>query len=220
MPYNNYSNRRYKRKPRSRKYQRKNIFWHRLNNKVQHLAKRLNTEKKCIDVSNSTQAFGQTGTVIQLTNLVQGLTDITRVGSQVKITSAYIQIYLTLNAIAPHSIVRLLLVHDKQTNQAVYATSDLLETVGTASSIVSPLNLDNKFRFQILKDKRYVLSSAGPSNRVVKMFIPLQQLIRYDANAGTIADLSSSSLSLVLISDEATNMPNANYFVRLRYVDN
>ncbi len=160
------------------------------------------------------------GEITQLTNIPQGDTGITRDGANVKITSIYIRLLLGIHSSAIISRLRVMLVLDKQTNQAIYATADLLFSVTNINSCQSPLNLDNQFRFRVLYDKTFDVSQNGPQGRVIKIYKKVSTKLRFDASTPSIADLRSSSYSLVLISSEATNVPTVAINARLRFVDN
>ncbi len=189
---------------------------------ARHVKSLLNVEKKNHDVSVTAVGVPDgVGTIFQLTNIPQGDTTISRDGSNVKIISIYIKILMILDASATTgSSFRVILVHDKQTNQAIYTTAELLSTVVNGSSLVSPLNLDNQFRFRILHDKCYTLSDGGSKHKFVKIFKKVNTRLRFDASTPSIADLRSSSYSLVLIGNETTNEPNVRFEARLRFVDN
>ncbi len=181
----------------------------------------MNVEFKNHDVDHSATAIADgVGNIVQLTNIPQGDTTITRDGSNCKITSVYINLLLRINASATNTNVRVSLVHDKQTNQAIYATADLLSNVNNVNSIVSPLNLDNQYRFHILYNKVFKITDSGQQTAVVKIYKKMQMKLRFDGNTPSIADLRSGSLSLLLISNEATNTPTFTGSCRIRFVDN
>ncbi len=220
MPYR----RRYKsysRKPRRR---RRNIFWRRGANKALYMAKKalsmLNVEFKNHDVPTAATIPDATGTIQQLTNINQGDTTNTRDGAQVKLTSIFIRGNIKQNASATQTVVRLMLVLDKQTNQTIYTLADLLQDVTASDSVLSVNNLDNKHRFIVLWDRSFSLSDSGRQVIAFKFHKKLNLKIRYDNTGNGIADLTSYSLSLVRLSDEATNVPSLRSITRIRYVDN
>ncbi len=160
------------------------------------------------------------GAILQLTNIAQGDSTTTRDGSNIKIVSIGLEYTVAMHASATQSVVRVMFLHDRQTNQVLYSTADVLEDVTVIDSVTSPRNLHNGSRFQVLYDKRHVLSISGAQIVSGRFHKKVQIKLRYDANAGTIADLTQSSLSLLLISNEATNVPLFAGFIRLRFVDN
>lgn len=197
----------------------------RLDRKAYKMAKKalrfLNVEFKHHDVKATIQAISDTPLIVELTNISQGDTDTTRVGAQIKLSQLNIKLDAIINSSASPTFLRVMLIKDKQTNQLPYAASDLLEDISISDSIVSPLNLHNKFRFRVLYDRVYTLSAAGGEPlRYFQINKILNDKIRYDASSGTIGDLTSTSYSLLLVSNQPVNTPAVTFFSRVRYVDN
>jgi hypothetical protein len=182
--------------------------------------KLLNVEYKIIDTQLSLAAISTTANILQLTNIAQGTSDITREGNQIKISSIQFKYYMEINASTTATALRFILVQDKQTNGAIYTPGDLLEDASPTDVIVSPNNLGNKFRFRILYNKVHTLSQNGSRMQYKEFYKKVELPIRYDGNAGTIADVNTNSLSMFIVSDEATNTPIIDMFVRLRFIDN
>ncbi len=181
----------------------------------------LNVEFKNHDVTLTSVGIPDgVGLITQLTNIPQGDTGISRDGANLKLTSIYMKLLLRISASATNSNIRVMIVCDKQTNQAIYTTADLLLSAANVVSVVSPLNLDNQFRFKILYDKNFSVFDSGSKTALSKVYKKLNLKLRFDASTPSIADLRSSSLSLVLISSEPTNEPTVSGVIRLRFVDN
>ncbi len=188
---------------------------------AKHLKSIINVEfKHLTNFQTNLSVPDAAGTIVQLTNVVQGDTSVTRDGSNIKIISIGLDYHVIQHATAVSTVVRIMVIHDRQTNQALYTTGDLLADATTIDSISSPRNLDNTRRFQVLYDKKHLFSDSGSTVARGKFYKKLQYKLRYDANAGTIADLTQSSLSLLVISNEPTNVPLFHGAIRLRYVDN
>ena len=180
----------------------------------------VNVDYKKHDIQQSQTAVATTPSIIQLSNIAQGDTTNTRDGASVKIVSVRFSYSITGHASAPQTLVRIMLVCDKQTNEAIYANDDLLEDISLADNIVSPRNLNNQRRFNVLYDKIHKFSNTG-EQAVHRVFHKKLQLkLRYDNSAAAITSLTQSSLSLVQFSDQATNTPLITSSIRLRYVDN
>ncbi len=180
----------------------------------------VNVEYKLIDTVTTLSAMTVAPVIIPLTNSVQGDTNITRDGSSLKIVSVSLNYFLTISSSATATVARVMLVHDRQTNQAIYNASFLIQDVTVGDNVNSPRNMDHARRFSVLYDKVHTLSSSGARVNHVRFFKPLLLKLRYDANDGTIADLTQSSLSLVFMSNEASNTSTITAFTRLRFVDN
>ncbi len=183
--------------------------------------KLLNVEFKNHDVTFSTATVADgVGSITALTNIAQGDTTLLRDGSSMKVVSVQCKLLLKINASASSSDLRMMIVLDSQTNQAIYTTADLLQSVVNIISVVSPLNLDNKFRFRVLYDKIYNVDTGTSSTRLLKFYKKLDLKIRYDNAAAAITSLTSNSLSVVFISNEPTNEPTVTGIFRVRFIDN
>ncbi len=180
----------------------------------------MNVEFKNHDVSATSIAISTTPDITQLTNLAQGDTTNTRDGASVKFVSLSFKYTLVQHADATATLVRIMLVLDRQTNEAIYTDTDLLADVTVADAIVSPRNLDNGHRFRVLYDKVHALSDSGSVVQYGKFYKKLQLKVRYDAAAALIGSITQSSLSLFIVSTEPTSTPAFTHRIRLRYVDN
>ncbi len=180
----------------------------------------VNVERKNHDSVGTNVARSSTIAIVNLTSIAQGDTTVTRDGSSCKIVSIDFRYFITQNASAANTLVRVMLVLDKQTNQALYATTDLLADVSTSDSIVSLRNLDNQVRFSVLYDKVHAFSITGRGSSSHKFYKTCQYKIRFDNAAAAITSNPGLSLSLLVVSNEATNTPLMTHFLRLRFVDN
>ncbi len=180
----------------------------------------VNVEFKNHDVQQIGVPLSNAVTITQLTNIAQGDTTLTRDGSSCKVMSIMLNYTLQVNSSAAGIVIRIMLVHDKQTNQAIYTSGDLLADTTIVDSLVSPRNLDNKLRFTVLYDRVHTLSVTNNQKLNFKVYKKLNIKLRFDNAAGAITSLTQSSLSLVNWSDEPTNEPSITSFVRLRFVDN
>lgn len=180
----------------------------------------LNVEVKNFDTQATLAVINTTPIITQLTNIDRGDTTNSRDGSQCKMVGIEFHYSCLVNAsAASRTQIRVMLVVDKQTNQAVYVINDLIADITASDNVISPRNLDNKHRFSILYDRTHVLSAASPSV-IVRKYIKKDLLLRYDDTGNGIADLTQNSLSLVRMSNEATNTPAISHFMRVRFVDN
>ncbi len=179
----------------------------------------LNVEFKFHDVQATSLQIQNTPVIVQITNIPQGDTSETRDGAQVKLTRLSIK-YKFVGGNAADAMVRIMLIHDKQTNQAIYSASDLLQDVTANDNIVSATNLDNKYRFHVLYNKVVRLSNATNNTVYQEIMKDVDIRLRFDASTPSIADLTSSSLSLLFVSTLTTTAPLLTLFSRVRYVDN
>ena len=127
---------------------------------AQGLKRLVNVEIKNHDVVATTAAMSVNLNIVQLTNIQQGDTTITRDGAQCKMLHLEMAYSILVDPTLPRTLVRIMVVVDKQTNQGIYTALDLLEDSSSQDNIVAPRNLDNKHRFSILYDRVHVLSLA------------------------------------------------------------
>ncbi len=203
--------RRPRRLPQSqRRARRNNIFWRRLRNKVSRPFS--NTEVKQVDVT-ATATPGTTQSLVLLNALSQGTTRVTRIGNSVRFVALACNFKMNMNSSATHTTIRLLILYDKQSNGAAPAN------IYQSSSIISPFNPDNMYRYEILSQSSTSLSISGMQERVVSFSIPLYHITRYQSNNGDITDITTGSLYFGLVSDDNTNTPTVEYYFRASFVD-
>lgn len=218
MPYK----KRYYRR-RKKKYYRKNIFWHRLGNKSKRWAsylgglkalKYLNVEKKYNDVTVSSNP-SSSGALSTLAGVGQGDTASDREGISVKWTSIHMQCSLIMHNSATHTIVRMMILIDKQPNGSLASITDVLES----ADINSFNNKNNAYRFKTLMNRKYTLNSEYPE-KSAKFNRKLSLHTRYTGSASSVSAINSNNIIFLIVSDEATNTPSVNLEFRLRFVDN
>ncbi len=189
---------------------------------VAYAVKRLvNVEFKHHNVQALGSAVTDAGIITNVSLLSQGDTSTTRDGGSVKFTSFRLSYALGIHGSATRSLVRVMIVHDKQTNQAQFALADLLFDATVEDAIFSPYNINNASRFNVLYDRVHPMSATGNSAEISRVVHKkLNMKTRYDANDGTIADLTQDSMTLIFISDQTTNDPLLSFNYRSRFIDN
>ncbi len=184
------------------------------------LKRKINVEYKFIGITNTATAIPVVPVIIQLNNIAQGDTSQTREGDQVKSTRINTKYFFTQHATATQTLVRVMMIKDSQPNGAIYTAGQILADVTVNDSIVSPNNLDGKFRFRVMYNKVHHMSDSG--NQIVRgeIHVDLNDKIRFTGNAGDITDLTNCGYSLMVMSTETTNTPAFTQFTRLRFIDN
>ncbi len=187
---------------------------------AKHVKSLLNVEIKNHDVLQTNVSITRTPVILQLTNVPQGDTTNSRDGAQYKCTQLELRFQVLLDGSATRTSFRFMVICDKQTNQAIYTIGDVLENTDDIMVIFSPINLDNKRRFQIIDDFTVHVGTGEGRLKHFKKFYNLNKIIRYDGTAGDITDLTQNSLSLLMVSSETTNGIELHSFSRLRFIDN
>lgn len=161
------------------------------------------------------QQITATGYVNHLTNIANGNENHQRTGNSIFVRSLFGRISLVHNAVGNATQhIRLILVKDKQqvsdTNPAI---GDLLES----SDPWSPLNSDDKGRFQVMFDKFITLSGQNPT-RDLKIFRNMRQHVRY--NGTNTTDIQKNGFYIFAISSTITSHPTMTFNLRTSYHDN
>jgi len=205
---------------------------------------------KAIDLPNASYALtlaAATNANVILMNIVQeGTSDYQRVGRRIEMASLHVTGSIIPNGTAQtgSDFVQWAVIYDRQPSQAaalpVYSTifQDVGPTGTAAINALAGLNLDNRDRFVVLRNKRLCLSSttavAGTNpaqvlsnlqnNHTINEFINLKGLIAiYGATANpiTLANIATGALYFVTQGGYAAGAQgwqlSAN--IRLKYRD-
>lgn len=181
-------------------------------------------EYKCVDVAHGPSAVDTTGGLALINGCGRGDDLHERTGRRTTIKSIEIRGYnYVTTGSGTDQIHRVVLVLDKQPNGAAMTIAQLLNS----ASHLSPRNLENRARFQILSDKRWALNSdaaAEPGARKVwKIYRRVNFPVTYNSgDAGTIADITTNSLYVVYIGSNAAGVTagSIQFHSRIRYTDN
>lgn len=194
-------------------------------------------EKKVIDINSTSYAVENTGTQLQLLNgCVAGSQIFNRIGRKINLKSLQIRGFIFGDASTGVTRVRMVIVFDKQANGAAPTWANIMQSQNiagtTASDVNAMVNLDNRDRFEIIRDLTYTL---GPwSDTATQSYAAGTQIVNIDefmklgnretvynaGTAGTIGDIQSGSLYMFLISNQpAATGAAANLAFRTRFID-
>ncbi len=178
----------------------------------------VNTEVHYSDLAIAAAGTSTTPTFTLLNGSQTGDGVSNRTGISIKLERCDLRFILTNNATAVTTFTRVMVIRDKQPNGAIFAIGDLL----VATTPVSPYSDFNQARFVVMYDEVFALSTAGPANasRVVAPSGCNFHVVYNSGNAGTVADINTNSLYLISFSDQATNTPTIQSYVRTWFVDN
>lgn len=198
-------------------------------------------ETKSVDIITTSFPLSSAG-IGQPINLVRtGSTFTNRIGRKIAMTSVHIEGRFVNTDDAQQSYVRLVLVYDAQTNGAVINWSDVFksydQSTTAVSDVFSGVNLDNRDRFRIIMDKRFMLPSTGntgvsdgdPAPNSCDYYINehfrlnnLETQYKADSSPAVIGDIATGALWFLAFSDASNAGPlyvlNASF--RLRFTDN
>jgi len=181
----------------------------------------LTQELKYQDTAFNTDATS-TGAIISLSNVAAGDTALTRDGNKIAVRSFELRVRLEAEATTQNSVIRFLLVRDKNSNNAAIAS---IASVLDSASPESLRLIANLSRYDILMDKTITLNqTSGTGGAVQKGFLKKYIKVR-DNQVTSFADGASgvpitNSYSLIYFSDVATGIVDTNVFgqCRMRFV--
>jgi len=188
-------------------------------------------ELKFKDTTKAQTALASAGTIFNdtLVGMVEGNTDSTRIGNRITARSVMVRgtakMAATAAATDTSQTVRIIVYLDRQANGATAAVGDILASADYRSFN----NLDNSDRFRTLAEEviDMHLSGATPSGAAYtygetsKSFFLKAKLnldIKFKGNAGSVADLSSNNIGVLVIS-ETDGIGTLGYIARVRYTD-
>lgn len=200
------------------------------------------SEIKAVDIPRVDITFKQIGgppTFQLLNGILTGSGFFNRVGARIEMKSIHIRAVITFLATSVQDVNRLIVFYDRQPNGAAPAIADVLQArdnAGAATTAAqSEINLDNRERFVILRDKEWFVPSTtvaagvltngpgypGDDNLMhINEFIPLKGLgTHYKASTGAIGDIATGSLFAVFISQNQGGVMNCSFNARLRFDD-
>lgn len=187
-------------------------------NGLNEIRKLINIEEKALDVSQSSFAFDTTGTVVPVSQIIQGLDYNNRVGDSLKMQSILFN-YRVFRAVgATTSVVRVLLVRDLDCQGALPTTANILQNVGSAQAPTTPINWLNRKRFAILYDNLTAVTTTD-IGFTDSIRMAHEGHILYLGTAANAASMGKGSLFVVVVSDETSNTPSIAFQTRIVFTD-
>lgn len=188
--------------------------------KLKKQVKKLKPELKHHGVYVAGTAYGNTGTVVDLDSISQGLTDLTRIGDKIRYQWLDFKCHVGNTSATNSYVQRIVLVLDKQNRLGSGTISDLFVRAGQPD-VVDDLQVDdNKAEYKILLDKRFTIGGQGERPAIYSFRKKLSNTeVAYDG--GGTAPLKNS-LKIVFFTDApvAGNTSVTAWHARLYYSDN
>lgn len=145
-----------------------------------------------------------------------------RIGDKIVVRSIHYRGTLSCSNPAAFATARVLIVYDKQCNGVFPAIGDILFNLpGGASVYGSSINISNKNRFIILRDRFFWFDPGTGLSKQIDEFIFAKLEVQYGANAGTIADFRMGAIYLIAFYGNITAgaITIGNNWSRIRYYD-
>lgn len=165
-----------------------------------------------------------TAVVVGISNMAQGLTNITRVGNKIQIKSVEVKITLFNEITFAHSpnAHRVSLVLDKEPEPAALASYN---QIYTDDSVLSMRNIGESDRFVVLAVEEFITDGALATTQTVNgtifktMFRNVDIASKFSGTGATQANVATNQLLVCIESfvDDA----NADWYIRsrIRYTD-
>jgi len=167
-------------------------------------------------------SINNTATIQCITLISQGDDVGNREGRKINIESIQAKIrWEQPNAAIIPATMRVIFFADKQSNAAAPVTADLLDT-STAGGVDALRQLNNRSRFKILMDRRYSMGTvSGGTHDIVDDYYDKRKhdVIFNATNGGTIADIQTGALWVLVVSDASANPPSTVINVRVRFTE-
>lgn len=174
-------------------------------------------ELKFIDNFNAITILGvpAAAQINLLNGVVQGTTETTRLGEEIKPTSLQLRgtIFGTTSATQADFEVRIIVFWDRQSNGVAPTAAQLLDLTTITQAYHAPYNRDYQERFTVLWDHNIhnqfnTWTGSGTvlaaTSKGYSKYIKLNRKVMYGlANGGTIADIATNSLYLLTTQSTA-----------------
>jgi len=172
-------------------------------------------ERKNSDIASNV-TVGTTAGTIHITALTQGIAANNRIGQEVNVTGLAMNYYWYKHPSSVVTNIRFVIVQDTQTVSDATSVS-WTDVFASSSNIAQITRTGMKGRFKILYDNSAILDASEISGRHNRIFIPLKLKIQYNGTAST--DIQKNALYGLVLSDDNTNQPAFNYFIRMYFTD-
>jgi len=164
--------------------------------------------------------------ITELNCVPQGATSYNRIGTKILMKSIMFNGCFFLAGSAPtYALVRYMLIYDHSPNGAFPALADILsQNIGTAPNFYSAINMSNRSRFIVLRDRVRALDPDGGEGNMIscKEFVKCKLETQFKTNTSTIGDITTGALYFVafaLTSSATTFVQVHSLSSRIRYFD-
>lgn len=187
-------------------------------------------ELKFLDVTATNVAVANTWTVVLINGIAQGADFNQRIGRKSQMKSIlfngnFFPVPTTSNALQG-TYMRAVIIYDAQPNSgALPAGTDIFSTADPNS----PMNLNNRDRFQVVLDVRKqigsfsinatpALATGSPNNAYWNKYKKCNKETIFSGVTGTIGAISTGSMYLCFIGDY-NGVTMIDYYTRVRFTD-
>lgn len=198
------------------------------------IIRKITTELKFIDISASVPVQADYNGVLyqNIAGIVQGTSDVARIGDRIFMKSIEVRCNYTNNSVFGY-IVRTLIVLDTESHGTLATVGGILGAIGSRLSTMSFPDRNTRYRFRILADHTTVMNpsiayNSGTPELVGNFttahwhkFLKLNRSCEFIANNGDYTDIGKNNIYLVFISNttNALGAPYVDFESRIRFTD-
>jgi len=182
---------------------------------VRLLKQLVNSEEHYIDIA-SNATYNNTGTIVYLSSVAVGDTDVTRTGNKVLFKDIIFRFNLYGNNAQPNTTTRVILFIDKENDGVLPNVTDVL----MSASPLAPVNINFSKRYVILKTWLVTFSNTGKNDFSSKCYKILNFHGNWDGTSNTIADAKENQIFALILSDTSSSNPGYSLYSRIKFYDN
>jgi len=182
-------------------------------------------EDKHLFVTTTNDNILDVGNKYLMNGIRQGTGSGQRVGAKIRLKHFQCKYRLTLaGAAVSGCVVRVILFRDRQTNFATPSNTDIFQLSTAVLLPQQMFNTEFRQRFKVLYDKRHSIEMSGGSTNIPKQVNgsinkKLNFTTTYTTDTGTVTDINTNSLYMMVIGSEAANFPLILYNSLITYED-
>lgn len=155
-----------------------------------------------------------------LNGISEGTDNTNRIGRTIYIKSIQYRLIQTYQGGADQTdATRIIIMTDKNPEGKDPTEADLLQYTDSNRSIISPINLNNKYRFSILSDKTIQTEQNTPQVTYTQEFRRTNITTTYNYTNETITSISENALYMVIIPQTKGGGPTRQSITRIRFTD-
>ncbi len=183
---------------------------------LNEIRKLINVETKFLDF-NFTSNPTQSGTVDNLSVMVQGTDLSQRLGDSIKLQSIEFNYGVVLGT--GDAFVRVMLVRDMENQGGTPTASEVLQVNATAKTVFSAPNYINRNRFSILYDETTTLTALSDTRCSYKVHLPIEKHVHYRGTTAAAASGAEGQLIWITTTDLNAGQPSIPVYFRLTFTD-
>ncbi len=181
---------------------RKKGFKRSLKSRVSGLEKDMRPEIKLVRTEMAVTVV-DTGNIIHLTPVAQGITVNERIGNTVRLSSLYIKGEVLMNTAAQSSTFKLLVVRDRNSSGNPPAVADILDLAASAAlRPYSGNSIGNRKRFDFMYSSLTTLNNTGANTLPIKIYLNKKKSVNYTGPGDD--DEGYGQIYLCLISGQSS----------------